>query len=84
MRLTLTLAALALALPMPLLAQSAEPQPEPSPTPVAKKDTSSKLICRREVKTSSRMGAPKVCLTRQQWEERDAANRRDLRETDGR
>lgn len=83
MRLTLTLAALTLALPIPLLAQSAEPQPVPSPTPVVKKDASNKLICRREVKTSSRMGAAKTCLTRQQWEERDAASRRDLRETEG-
>lgn len=84
MRLSLTFAALAIAIPMPLLAQSAEPQPVPSPTPVVKKEASNKMICRREVKTSSRMGAPKTCLTRQQWEERDAANRRDLRETDGR
>ncbi len=84
MRLPLILAALTLTLPMPLLAQSAEPQPVPSPAPVVKKEASNKLICRREVKTSSRMGAPKVCLTRQQWDERDAANRRDLRETDGR
>ncbi len=83
MRLPLTLAAVALALPMPLFAQSAEPQPVPSPAPVAKKEASDKLICRREVKTSSRMGAAKICLTRQQWEEKDAASRRDLRETEG-
>ena len=83
MRLPLILAALTLTLPMPLLAQSADPQPVPSPAPVVKKEASNKMICRREVKTSSRMGAAKICLTRQQWEEKDEAGRRDLRQTEG-
>jgi hypothetical protein len=82
MRLVLALAALAL--PMPLLAQSTEPQPEASPTPeTKKKDDANRRICRVEGKTGSRMGAVKVCLTRAQWEQRDEANRRDLRETEG-
>jgi hypothetical protein len=68
---------------MPLLAQSAEAQSLLSPEPVVKKEASNKPICRREVKTSSRMGAAKICLTRQQWEEKDEARRRDLRQTEG-
>jgi len=83
LRLPLTFAAFVLALPMPLLAQSAEAQPLLSPAPVLKKEASNKPICRREVKTSSRMGAAKICLTRQQWEEKDEAGRRDLRQTEG-
>lgn len=83
MRLPLTFAALALALPMPILAQSADPQPAPSSSPEAKKEDADKKICKREVKTASRMGAPKICLTREQWAQRDAENRRQLRETEG-
>lgn len=83
MRRALTLAPLLFVIPMPLLALSGEPQPAPSPTPVVNKEASNKLICRREVKTSSRMGAAKICLTRQQWEEKDEAGRRDLRQTEG-
>ena len=79
MRLQLTLAALALALPIPTLAQSAEQQPLPLPAPVVKQEASNKLICRREVKTRARMGAAKTNLTRQQWEKKDEAGRRDLR-----
>lgn len=65
------------------LAQSAEAQPLLSPAPVLKKEASNKPICRRELKTSSQMGAAKICLTRQQWEEKDEAGRRDLRQTQG-
>ena len=79
----LTLAPLALFLPMPLFAQSAETQPVPSTATAVKQEASNKLICRHEVKTSSRMGAAKTCLTRQQWEARDDAGRRDLRQTEG-
>lgn len=77
------IAALAIALPMPILAQSADPAPAPSPAPEAKKEDPDKLICKREVKTASRMGAAKTCLTRAQWAKRDEAARRDLRETEG-
>jgi hypothetical protein len=44
----------------------------------AKKDGGDKVICREMGETGSRLGAKRVCLTRDQWRQQKEAQRTDL------
>ena len=70
------LIATGIAVAMPAAAQTTvDPQPVPAPT--AKTDVN-KLVCKREETLGSRLGAKKVCLTVQQWQDRAAQDRDQL------
>ncbi|HWI76236.1 MAG TPA: hypothetical protein VNS53_04040 [Sphingomicrobium sp.] len=62
-----------IAVAVPAAAQTTvDPQPVPAPT--AKSDVN-KLVCKKEETIGSRLAAKKVCLTVQQWQERQAEDR---------
>jgi hypothetical protein len=66
-------AATALSIAVPATAQTVV-QAQQVPAPAAQSDVN-KLICKREEEIGSRLASKKVCLTLQQWQERQAADR---------
>jgi hypothetical protein len=49
----------------------ATPASQPTPAQAAKKKAPSDVICKPDVGTGSRVGGVKICLTREQWRERE-------------
>jgi hypothetical protein len=64
------------AVSMPAAAQTTI-QPQPVQAPTAKSDVN-KLVCKKQEVIGSRLGAKKVCLTVQQWQDRAAQDRDQL------
>jgi hypothetical protein len=53
-------------------AQAPAPTPAPAPAPqAAKKKLPSDIICKPDVGTGTRVGGAKICLTREEWRQRE-------------
>jgi hypothetical protein len=50
---------------------AAPPTSQPAATQTAKKKSPSDVICKPDAGTGSRVGGVKICLTREQWRERE-------------
>jgi hypothetical protein len=50
---------------------AATPASQPTPAQAAKKKSPSDVICKPDAGTGSRVGGVKICLTREQWRERE-------------
>jgi hypothetical protein len=64
--------AMLIAVATPSFAQTMQSQPLQADP---KKGDANKIVCQSEEQIGSRLGAKKVCLTAQQWQERKAADR---------
>jgi hypothetical protein len=53
---------------------SVDANPQQAAQPVKAEDQAEKKICKRIEASESRLGAQRVCLTREQWKQRDAEN----------
>jgi len=64
---------------VPAAAQDPSPSIEPQPIVVStEKAEVNRVVCKKEEQIGSRLGAKKVCLTVQQWQERAAEDRNQL------
>lgn len=52
----------------------------PAPADAAQADSPDRMVCRKMTYTGSRLGATKVCKTRQEWNEIQAEHDRLLRQ----